>query len=319
MSREQRILAVVVLYRASSELALEADLLLLKTVVGLERAFRENPQLRQTYKLLFWDNSPQPLPSGVLPLEARYHHAEQNVGVAGAYNGAAQIATEIGATWLLLLDDDTCVTEQFLAGMREHARSVSEDREIAAVVPLLVAGDAIISPQLWHFARHVALPRPATTYTERRAMFAANSGTLLRIEALHAVGGYNPRFWLDYSDIELFERVHRHGYAVRIASDLTLEHEIAMLDYDNRMTATRYASYLAAEGDFVDLYRGWLERALHLLRLAVRVHRQRRLQDPVFSRMSRQELGRRLRTRRSSRLWERSFADGLNQPPAALR
>jgi hypothetical protein len=41
---------------------------------------------------------------------------------------------------------------------------------------------------------------------------------------------------------------------------------------------------------------------LHLFRLAVRAVRQRRFADPAFSRMTRQELGRRLRTRRRARL-----------------
>lgn len=133
-------------------------------------------------------------------------------------------------------------------------------------------------------------------------MFAANSGALLRVAALQAIGGYSTRFWLDYSDIYVFHRLHEQGFGVRIAADLTLQHEIAMLDYDARMTPARYATYLAAEGDFLDLYRGAVERAMHLLRLAVRVRRQRRYASPVFSQMSRDALWQRLRTTRRQRL-----------------
>jgi hypothetical protein len=75
-----------------------------------------------------------------------------------------------------------------------------------------------------------------------------------------------------------------------------------MQNYDQRMTAARYAIYLAAEGDFLDLYRGPAERAMHLLRLAARVLRQRRYASPVFSQMSRQALIQRLTTRRIQRL-----------------
>jgi GT2 family glycosyltransferase len=291
------ILIVVVLYRTAFDAS--------KTLAGLIEAMRQDPALVSTFDLLVWDNSPQPLPNANLPIPFRYHHAAQNEGVAGAYNIAARLAAEQGAAWLLLLDHDTSVTGDFLRGMRRHAEEVGPDEGIAAVSPFLYAGTFIVSPRLWRFARHVALPPPAGAYTERRLIFAANSGTLMRVSALEAIGGYSPRFWLDYSDIYVFHRFHEHGFAVRIAGDLALEHEVAMLDYDARMSPARYATYLAAESDFLDLYRGWAERLVHLLRLAARAVRQRRFADATFSRMTRQELWRRLRTRRRTRLQAR--------------
>ena len=77
---------------------------------------------------------------------------------------------------------------------------------------------------------------------------------------------------------------------------------MAMLDYDRRMTPERFATFLAAESDFMDLYRGPLERGMHLLRLAARVLHQRSYADPAFARMSRRALWERLMTRRTTRL-----------------
>jgi GT2 family glycosyltransferase len=297
------ILMVVVLYRTAFDES--------KTLAGLTQAVEEDPTLLHIFDLLVWDNSPEPLQSATLPItrlpfSCRYHHATHNEGVAGAYNGAARLAREQGATWLLLLDHDTSVTGDFLRGMRRHAEEARGDEAIAAIAPFLYAGKHagtfVVSPRLWRFARHVALPRPAAAYTERRLIFSANSGTLVRVSALEAIGGYSSRFWLDYSDIYVFQRFHERGFGVRIAGDLALEHEVAMLDYDARMSPARYATYLAAESDFLDLHRGWAERLLHLLRLAARAVRQRRFADATFSRMTRQELWRRLRTRRRARL-----------------
>lgn len=298
MTGRAPILMVVVLYRSSLA---DSSLTSLRTIAGLEQAFTEDRALLDAFDLLLWDNSPQPIDHPALPFPFSYHHAASNVGVAGAYNGAIDLAGERGATWLLLLDHDTSVTAAYLSGMWKHAAAAESDRAIAAVAPLLTAGEVLLSPRLWRFARHVPLPSAGAPYTERRAIYAANSGSMLKAEALRAVGGYNTRFWLDYSDIELFQRLHSRGYQVRIANDLVLEHEIAMLDYDARMSPARYANYLAAEGDFLDLYRGPAERAMHLLRLAVRTVRQRRFADPIFSRMTRQELWRRLRTSRRKR------------------
>jgi GT2 family glycosyltransferase len=298
MTGRAPILAVVVLYRDSGS---NSSLIDLTTIAGLHHAFSEAPELLHAFDILLWDNSAQPIDHPALPFPVTYRHAPRNVGVAGAYNAATDLAAERESSWLLLLDDDTQVTAAYLRGMRAHAAVADNDANIAAVAPLLTLGEVLLSPRLWKFARHVALPRADAPYTETRAIYAANSGTMLRVEALRAIGGYNMRFWLDYSDIELFHRLHRRGYQFRIASDLALEHEIAMLDYDARMSPARYATYLAAESDFLDLYRGALERAMHLVRLAVRTRRQRRFTDATFSRMTWQELWRRLRSSRRQR------------------
>ena len=124
----------------------------------------------------------------------------------------------------------------------------------------------------------------------------------MRLRALETIGGYSARFWMDYSDIDVFHRLHEHGFCVRIAGDLSLQHEMAMLDYDRRMTPARFATFLSAESDFMDLYRGSAERGMHLLRLAARVLHQRSYADPAFARLSRKALWERLTTRRATRL-----------------
>ena len=293
-----RMLAVVVLYRTAF-----ADS---KTLTGLALAFAEDSDLLQDIDVLVWDNSPNPQADSAPPFALTYHHEAANAGVSGAYNAATAIAHDRGCAWLLLLDQDTKVTGDFLRGMRQHAQEMIAQAQVAAVVPFLYAGTFPLSPRLWRFARHQPLPRPAASCTERRLLFAANSGTLMRVAALKQIGGYSPRFWLDYSDIYVFHRFHQHGFSVRVASDLALQHEVAMLDYDTRMTPARYASYLAAESDFLDLYRGGMERVVHLLRLAARSFRQRSYANPAFARMTWSTLWLRLRTGRARRLQARA-------------
>jgi hypothetical protein len=52
----------------------------------------------------------------------------------------------------------------------------------------------------------------------------------------------------------------------------------------------------------MDMYRGPLERGMHLLRLAARVVHQRSYADPAFARLSRQALWERLTTGKATRL-----------------
>jgi GT2 family glycosyltransferase len=290
----ERALAVVVLYRTPIARS--------KTIAGLAQAFAADPALAQQLDVLIWDNGPEAQEERELPIVFTYLHSSANEGVSGAYNAALGTAAQRGCGWLLLLDDDTSVTGGFLRGMLSHAAEIADEQRIAAVVPFLYARTFCMSPRLWRFARHVPLPRPAAAYTETRSIFAANSGTLMRTRALEAIGGYGSRFWLDYSDIDVFHRLHQRGFSVRIASDLMLEHDMAMLDYDRRMTPGRFTTFLAAESDFMDLYRGPAERGMHLLRLAARVLHQRSYADPAFARLTREALWERLTTWRATRL-----------------
>jgi GT2 family glycosyltransferase len=292
-----RALAVVVMYRTRFAQS--------RTIAGLTRAFAEDAFLAPHVDVLVWDNGAEAQEERGLPFAFTYQHSTANEGVSGAYNAALGTAAQRGCGWLLLLDDDTSVTGGFLRGMLSHAAEIADDERIAAVVPFLYAGAFCMSPRLWRFARHVPLPRPAAAYTERRSIFAANSGTLMRTRALEAIGGYSSRFWLDYSDIDVFHRLHQRGFSVHVAGDLRLEHEMAMLDYDRRMTPGRFTTFLAAESDFMDLYGGPAERGMHLLRLAARVLHQRSYADPAFARLTSEALWERLTTRRATRLTRR--------------
>jgi GT2 family glycosyltransferase len=285
------ILVVVVLYRTAF-----ADS---ETLARLVTSFTANPALLDCMELLVWDNSPEPLLDPKLPFAFTYRHAEQNLGVAGAYNEAAKLAQESGRTWMLLLDQDTSVTERFLRGMDSYGRELATNDDIAAVVPILYADSFQLSPRRLTFLNQ---PRIASgkSYLERRRMFAANSGTLMRVAALLKVGGYSIDFWLDHSDIYVFNQFHRSGLAVFVAADLRLQHEIAMLDYDRRMTPERYGNFLAAEAAFDALYNGWLQRTVQTLRLPFRALRQLRYQNKAYSRMTWRVFRQRL-VRRASR------------------
>lgn len=285
------ILIVVVIYRtvfASSE-----------TLAGLTAAFTANPALLDAMEVLVWDNSPEAIPQPELPFAFAYRHAGENRGVAGAYNEAARLAQERGCIWMLLFDQDTQVTEEFLRGMDTCGRKLAAEQEIAAAAPFLYAGSFQLSPRRITVLNQPPIPSDRS-YIERRRMFAANSGTLMRVAALLKIGGYSLDFWLDHSDIYVFHQFHRRGLGIFIAADLRLEHQIAMLDYDRRMTPERYSNFLGAEAAFDARHNGWLQRTVQTLRLPVRALRQRRYQNKAYSRMTWKAFGQRI-LRRPSR------------------
>jgi GT2 family glycosyltransferase len=292
------ILAVVVRY----EMALESS----ETIRGLDRSLALHPELREAIHFLIWDNSPQRLLDPALPFTAEYRHSGRNIGVSGAYNEAAKLAREQGIRWMLLLDQDTALPDNFLQTMLAHGRRISEREEIAAIVPVVKVGQQIVSPMRSVFQGHVVVCDRESGVMEGEA-FAINSGCLLRVQALERIGGFSGEFWLDYSDRYVFHQFFRHGFKVWRAADVEVEHEMTILDYDRLMAPWRYLNFIEAEGAFNDLYKSGFENAVQNLRLAVRAVRQRmRYKNPEFSRITARHLWTRLRVGRRRRvlMWE---------------
>ena len=272
------------------------------TITGVCEAFASNPLLREKYRFLIWDNSPERLTNLNIPIPSEYRHSRHNLGISGACNGALQIAREQGHAWILLLDQDTHVTAPFLETMLHWSMDLALRREIALAAPTVRVGAEIVSPRQQLFNRHSAYPDAAPCIADGEP-FAINSGSLLRTAALRAIGGFSPDFWLDYSDIYVCHQFYLHGYKIWRATNAELQHEMSVMDYDRLMTPSRYTNFAYAETAFNDLYKGNLENWVQNLRLLARAVRQRRkYQDPAFSRITLAQLFYRLRVSRASRI-----------------
>lgn len=273
-----RILAIVVLYKMSLTES--------QTIQGLIQAFVRYPELHNSLSVLIWDNSPTPLKDSQLLSSFTYKHSPKNLGVSGAYNRAMKIAEAMGCEWLLLLDQDTAVPADFLPQMLKLGSRFLNKPEIAAVVPFLVDGDRILSPLKVLFKKRTPLD-PLFEGVYPGEVSAANSGTLMRIDALKQIGGYNEDFWFEFSDVVVFHMLHQHGKQIYIAGDLLLKHKIAVLDFENSMSPERYLGFIAAEGAYWDTYGTVIEQAFHTSRLLERAIRQKRcFKDSAYAKIT---------------------------------
>jgi GT2 family glycosyltransferase len=293
-----QILAVVVLYKQSPEQS--------QTIQSLMRVFERNPGLSNSVGVLLWDNSPVPALKVSLPFACELSHAGRNVGTSGAYNFAMERAEVLGCSWLLLLDQDTTVSDEFLNGMIAYSEKFLHEQAIAAVVPFIISHGVLVSPRrLLRFNRVQQIPTTFSGVCKQKA-YAVNSATLMRVSALREIGGYSEEFWLDLSDVYVFQAFHRNGKQIYIAGDLRVDHSIASMDFDREMSPERYRNFLAAESAYVDLFSSPLERSSQLLRLFLRAIRQyRRYKNKIFSRIAWEYFLQRIFLTRSARL-ERS-------------
>jgi GT2 family glycosyltransferase len=298
-----QIVAVVVIYKRRPEQS--------QTINSLAAVFEKNAPLLQSIQVLIWDNSPAPIDHLDLPFPCDYRHGERNVGTSGAYNHAMEFAEAQGSPWLLLLDQDTTLSDEFLPRMLEYSYRLLDSPEVGSVVPFVYSHGHLVSPRLLgRFNRNLGIPLDFHGVCRKKA-YAVNSTTLMRVAALREIGGYSEEFWLDLSDVYTFQAMYWKGRYIYVAADLVLQHSLSGMDYDREMTVERYRNFLAAESAYVDLYSSPIERAAQLYRLLVRTFRQyRRYKNKAFARLSWEYFLQRLWHRRAARLrsWREQLA-----------
>jgi GT2 family glycosyltransferase len=258
-----RLFAVVVLFQrepADSEAVQSLQ-------QGLGHSYPENLKL----SILLYDNTPGnrnpcPMPEGML-----YKSTGQNDGLSMAYNYALNLARLQGASWLLLLDQDTAMPLDFLDSVYEQIMQHDANTTVAALVPVVRSEDVIVSPKQVGFFAPKPLPHP-TRGVRDSEIVSINSGTVVRCEFIRSIGGFNRAYWLDYLDHWLFHQIYRAGKKVAI-SDCVLEHKLAVQNYRQNIGATRYRSILAGEAAFMTTYKSKLQVVAYLVRLAFRAIR----------------------------------------------
>jgi GT2 family glycosyltransferase len=206
-------------------------------------------------KILLYDNTPGGHDVGSLPADVQYKADAENSGLAKAYNYALEIAQKEGFDWLLTLDQDTSLPTDFLCKLCHTARYVALLDRVAAIVPRVTDDGRAVSPFIItkYLIRTRSIPSETLGIPLER-VYAINSASAFKVEALQAIGGYDPYFPLDYCDIVMFHRLQCSNFSVFVAENIHVEHEIAIFDLKNRSTPERYDRGVRAEGEFYDEY-----------------------------------------------------------------
>lgn len=259
------IVAVAVLYKR----AIAAS----ESVSSFLRILEAHPVLAAHFKLIVYDNSPlaQELPSQP-PLEVQYVHDASNGGLAPAYNYALQSAIAWGAGWLLLLDQDTTLTAAYVEELVARMQLVQDASEIGGIVPKLVSRGTVYSPEsnfLLQMREQLRTTRHAVEATatgvQSKPLSAYNSGALLRVDALTAIGRFPKEFWLDYLDHAVFEELTRRGWRLYVMQ-AALEQNLSHMDV-NEVPHWRHRNVLTAQTRYVVRYGNLLERIMYRLYL----------------------------------------------------
>ena len=257
-----QIQCVVVLYERSPD---ESE-----TLQSLQKLASSHGELVQQLSLLIYDNSSRAseMPSphlGAVPLS--YVHNPSNPGVAAAYQYARDQANSANLEWLLLLDQDTNLTAEFLS---ELIATLAHQpaAEIGAIVPRLIREGNVLSPQ--RIGNYHNLPIASDLQGRSPdPITALNAGACIRVSAFPRPDALTSRFPLDYHDHAMFFTLQKEGYGIHVLRS-SLRHQLSLKSLDQEMSLSRYTKVLQAECRFVQAT-GWGGGMLvHRLRLLKR-------------------------------------------------
>jgi GT2 family glycosyltransferase len=252
------ILAVLVLYKVAAEES--QSFLSLREFVALDS------NIADAIELIVCDNSPYEQ-SPPAAFEGLYLRDSTNAGLAKCYNVALRIAQQRKMPWLLLLDQDTTLTLEYLREIVRETRTLQGDESIVALVPKLVQNDVVQSPHAPPSYRHRKFkPEVAGRFESR--LYAFNSGSVIRVAALEAIGGFPEKFWLDFLDHATFHLLQQHGGKLFVLH-ACLAHQLSTNDIGRKDAAARkrYRNVLDAEHMFYKQHGSATDRIFHRVRL----------------------------------------------------
>ncbi len=176
------------------------------------------------------DNGSDAATVAALASACRYAGAEfvalpQNIGIAAAQNCGIERARAMGATHVLLSDDDSLPPNDMVSGLLEPFH---RDESIAAVGPLpsenKPGGDQLVYQDRGWSPKRATAAELDTDLLE--VPFLIASGCLISIAALEKVGGMDASLFIDHVDLEWGLRARRAGYRLHCAARVALPHSL---------------------------------------------------------------------------------------------
>lgn len=139
-----------------------------------------------------------------------------NQGIGRGLNDGLHFAYEVGASWLLTVDQDSLVTPTYVEDLTTYASEILEGHPRLGVVGAGTVSDAS------GLMRYPVTERSGIPSTDE----VIQSGSLWRVSALVDCGGFDERLGNDGVDAAACLGLRENRYLVCIAPHITFEHRI---------------------------------------------------------------------------------------------
>ncbi len=173
----------------------------------------------QVVRIVVVDNGSGPGAASILDAVSALPSVEvirnpHNLGIARALNQGAQMALDLGADWLLTLDQDAAPGPE-IVGIAGRTFDAYPRRDLIAVLGSSSTLDA---------------SEPTGAANQRRpwgeVSTVITAGSFISLAALHAIGEFRDDLFVDYVDIEFCLRARAMGYRVLSSRAPAMTHRI---------------------------------------------------------------------------------------------
>ncbi len=258
-----RVAAIIVTYEPDTTLLAEVEAL-----------------ARQVSWVVVFDNGSSPKGTRVLDqlsVSAERHALDRNLGIGAAHNRGVLRARELGATHVLLMDQDSVPESGMVAKLLAAEQAMSSaGHKVGAVGP--VYRDTSLG-RTWPFYRLSTVGvrgeecRPGAIVP---CDLLITSGMLVRLDVMATVGPLNEQFFLEHVDTEWSLRARHFGLQLFGVCDARMEH--ALGDASAGVPFTRRRVQIYAPYRYYYLFRNavLLWRS-HSAPLPWKIHEARRL------------------------------------------
>lgn len=143
----------------------------------------------------------------------------ENLGIAAALNQGCRAALELGADWILTLDQDSEVSEGMVETMLASYEALPEDvrRRCVSLFPSYEDRNILNGKKL--------VSRTGDT-SSVPVTVEITSGNLLRRDVFEKVGWFDESLFIDYVDHDFCLRINLAGYELRQCSGAVLMHQL---------------------------------------------------------------------------------------------
>ncbi len=274
MNISNKIFIVIVLYKTRLEDS--------KTILSL------NLYLNSCIDIFVFDNSPIPqydkesFMYGIF--NVTYHCNTLNPGLAVAYNEALSHALLNNKEWLLLLDQDTFITQEYLEELND-VNFDSFSTQVVAIIPKVVSLDnKLISPSKM-FVGGICRPANINNGIVKLSITGINSGTILRVDYIKSINGFCLHFPLDMLDHWYFRKIFKDGKYIFLMKSSIKQDLSVSNNFENNISFDRYKIMLNSEYLFIR-EQGIVGELIFRLRLFLKIIKQIRFKNSSYYRYS---------------------------------
>lgn len=183
-----------------------------------------------------WELYPKHLQQENIILD--YYRDASNSGISAAFNYFAKLSKQKGIEWVVFLDQDTSLPEDFFS--KYYHTAIKTDKNI--LFPKIFLGEHLLSPSHYRYFRTSKIEKISSEIILKN-ITAINSGLMVKTEFFLVNGGYNKNLRVDFCDHEFIEKINNKNVVADII-DVTLHQEFSAKTNNKSKSIERYKIYV---------------------------------------------------------------------------